>query len=212
MTIMLVATSCAFAASAPVRISGQRAVDAAMPAVPRATHSVSVKLFHFSGSRWRTDDIVEALARAAGLLSTCGVAVTGAVINEVEAPRRFHFYYTPLSRELLRTIRAPKPAVFFVEDTRNDPAFDAEAIGRSNSTTRPELADTIWVAYGSRDLPYAIAHELVHVLSDSGEHSEEPGNLMHDETAPQNSRLSSAQCERLLTVGEANGLLKRMTK
>jgi hypothetical protein len=183
-----------------------------MPPVPGATHSMHVKLFHFAGSRWRTDEIVDALARAAGLISACGVAVTGAQVNEVEAPRRFHFYFTPLSRELLRAIAAPRPAIFFVEDTRNDPAFDAEAIGRSNSANRPELADTIWVAYGTRDLPYAIAHELVHVLSDSGEHSEEPGNLMHDETSPQNSRLSPAQCERLVSAGVAHGLLEPIAK
>jgi hypothetical protein len=173
---------------------------------------MSVKLFHFTGSRWRTDDIVDALARAASLISTCGVTVTSAQINEVEAPRRFHFYFTPLSRELLRTIDAARPAIFFVEDTRNDPAFDAEAIGRSNSSNRPELVDTIWVAYGTRDLPYAIAHELVHVLSDSGEHSAEPGNLMHDETSPQNSRLSRAQCERLISTGVAHGLLQPIAK
>ena len=52
-----------------------------------------------------------------------------------------------------------------------------------------------------------MTHELVHVLMDSGEHSEEPDNLMRDETAPGNSRLSMAQCKRLREVGTANGLL-----
>jgi hypothetical protein len=102
-----------------------------------------------------------------------------------------------------------RPAVFFVQDTKNQPAYDGEAIGRANSATRPELADTVWLAYGARQLPQALAHELVHVLSDSGEHSDEPGNLMRDETSPDNTRLTAAQCDSLRSRGEANGLLTR---
>ena len=58
----------------------------------------------------------------------------------------------------------------------------------------------------------ALAHaelRIVHVLSDSGEHSDEPGNLMRAETAPGNDTLTAAQCERLRSRGEANGLLRR---
>jgi hypothetical protein len=104
-------------------------------------------------------------------------------------------------------MQVQKPAIFFVQDTRNDPAFDAEAIGRSNAAGRPELVDTIWVAYGARDLAHAIAHELVHVLADSGEHSDAPGNLMRDETSPSNIALTAAQCRRVIAHGTANGLL-----
>jgi hypothetical protein len=127
----------------------------------------------------------------------------------VEAPQRFRFYSTPVSRALMRMLTPQRPAIFFVEDTRNRAAFDAEAIGRANSATRPELADTVWVAHGARDLVLALAHELVHVLSDSGEHSADPGNLMRDETSPQNVKLTAGQCERLRARGEANGLLER---
>lgn len=59
----------------------------------------------------------------------------------------------------------------------------------------------------ARDLPFALAHELAHVLSDSGEHSEEPRNLMRAATSPENTRLSEAQCRRLRERGAANGLL-----
>lgn len=144
---------------------------------------------------------------AAGLLRQCGVALSRAELRVVQAPRRFHVYFTPVSRELLARLPVPRPAVFFVDDTRNEPAFDAEAIGRGNSAARPELADTVWVAYGARDVAQVVAHELVHVLSDSGEHSEAPDNLMRVETAPRNTRLSAAQCDRLRARGEANGLL-----
>ena len=79
----------------------------------------------------------------------------------------------------------------------------------SNAKTRPELANTIWFAYGARDLPLALAHELVHVLSDNGDHSDAPDNLMRPETSPGNTRLTDAQCSLLRRVAEPNGLLTR---
>lgn len=60
----------------------------------------------------------------------------------------------------------------------------------------------------TRDPGVALAHELAHVLMDSGEHSEEEGNLMHEETSPRNVSLSAPQCERLRETGSRNGLLK----
>ena len=120
---------------------------------------------------------------------------------------RFRIYRTPAARELARTLRPQAPAVYFLDDTRQDPAFDAEAIGRSNSRTRPELADTVWITHPTRDPGIALAHELVHVLMDSGEHSVEPGNLMRDETSPESTHLSAAQCARIRDTGTPNGLL-----
>ena len=182
-----------------------------LPALPNATHELRFTAYNFRGTRWTNAAIEEALISSASLLGQCGVAVVHAELRLIDAPRRFHYYHTPESRELLRWIDAPRPALFFVEDTKNDPAFDAEAIGLANSKPRPELVNTVWVAYGARDLPYAIAHELVHLLSNSGEHSREAGNLMRTETARGNDKLTDAQCERLRTRGEANGLLTRAT-
>jgi hypothetical protein len=173
------------------------------------THRLRLHLYAFAGTRWQPGDIVAAVGEAMPLLAQCGVALAGAELTLIEAPREFHFYSTPVAARLLRAMKAPRPAVFFVEDTRNEPAFDAEAIGRSNSLQRPELADTVWVAHGARDLPLALAHELVHLLSDSGEHSSAPANLMLPDTSPANTHLSAAQCERLRTRGTANALLER---
>ena len=150
------------------------------------------------------------MPRAAELLAQCAIALSRIEVAWLEAPRRFRYYYTPDSRDLMRRLDAPRPALFFVEDARNEPAYDAEAIGLANSPRRPELANTVWIAYGARDVAHAIAHELVHVLADSGEHSSEPDNLMRDETSPTNVRLTPAQCARVRGRGEANGLLARM--
>ena len=168
---------------------------------------LSISLHTFAGSRWSQEEVLAAGVDAAGLLAQCGVFLARAELCVVEAPRRFHFYSTGVSRELLRRMPVSKPAVFFAEDTHNRPAYDAEAIGRGNAAGRPELADTVWVVHGARDLPLVLAHELVHVLSDSGEHSEAPGNLMREDTSTSATHLSESQCERLRSRAAANGLL-----
>jgi hypothetical protein len=178
-----------------------------LPATPGATHELRLSLYAFRGSLWTQREIEPAVLDAARLIAQCGVALAGAELRLLEAPRRFHFYSTPVARELLQDLQVSKPAIFFVDDTLNRPAYDAEAIGRANAANRPELANTVWVAHGARDLPLALAHELAHVLSDSGEHSDEPGNLMRAETSPENTRLSAVQCRRLRERGQANGLL-----
>lgn len=181
-----------------------------LPRPPAATaYTLELNLYTFDGTRWRPDDIQAALPQGAALLAACSIAVTHAVLRVLDAPRRFHFYSTPVSRELLHEFPFSKPAIVFVEDTLNRPAYDAETIGLANAGTRPELANTLWVAYGARDLPWALAHELVHLLADSGEHSEEQGNLMRDETSPGNTRLTAGQCARMQSQGTAHGLLKR---
>lgn len=177
------------------------------PAPAGASHELRLSLYAFRGTRWSSQEILAALPEGAGLLGQCGVALSRAELHVVEAPSRFRYYHTPVSRELLRWLKVSRPALFFVDDTRNNPAFDAEAIGRENAVTRPELADTVWIAHDARDLPQTIAHELVHVLSNDGTHSDEPGNLMRATTSRRNTRLTEAQCARLRSRGEANGLL-----
>ncbi len=128
-------------------------------------------------------------------------------IQSVVAPNHLDFS-TPAARELARAHPVVKPAVYLVRGTKNRPAFDAEAIGRANSRTRPEIADTVWMTAAARDPGIALAHELAHVLMDSGEHSEEEGNLMREETSPRNTTLAAAQCARLREAGSRNGLLR----
>lgn len=177
-----------------------------------ASHALSLSLVLFRGGRWAQAQIDAAVLQSARLLAQCGVGLSPVQLSVVQAPAHFHVYSTPVSRELLRRLPLAKPAIFFVDDTRNDPAFDAEAIGRANAGNRPELADTVWIAHGARDLPFVLAHELVHLLSDSGAHSTEPQNLMSTETSPRNTRLSADQCDRLRSRGEANGLLARAAR
>jgi hypothetical protein len=175
---------------------------------PLVTHEFSLTLAYFSDGGWRQDALLEIAVHAAGILAQCGVSLTQIDIARIAAPQRYRYFATPLSRQVARALQLPKPTVYFVIDTLQQPAYDAEAIGRGNSGTRPELADTVWITRATRDPGIALAHELAHVLMDSGEHVEEPGNLMRAETTAENTRLNAGQCERLRATGTGNELLR----
>jgi hypothetical protein len=179
------------------------------PKTAAATHELRLSLYAFKNSRWQPDEIVAAVLEALPMISQCGIAVASVELRVLDAAVKYRFFSTPVSREFLRDYAVTKPALLFVDDTYSNPAYDAEAIGLSNAESRPELSNTIWFAYGARDLPHAIAHELVHVLSDNGDHSNAPDNLMRPATSPTSTRLTDAQCSRMRTVAESNGLLVR---
>jgi hypothetical protein len=207
--LVFVASTTAVAADA-VRVVETRSVPPEnFPKVAAATHDLKLSLYTFKNSRWQPDEIVAAVLEALPMVSQCGVAIASVELRVLDAPVKYRFFATPVSRELLREFAVTKPALLFVDDTYSTPAYDAEAIGLSNAESRPELSNTIWFAHGARDLPHAIAHELVHVLSDNGEHSNAPDNLMRPATSPSSTRLTDLQCNRMRTVAETNGLLTR---
>lgn len=179
----------------------------ALESNPAASHQLRLTLAYF-GDDWTPDAIQSALREGAAILAQCKIGMTQADLVRVDAPARFRDYYTPVSRELAQALALPRPTIYFVAGTRQQPAFEAEAIGRGNSGSRPELRDTVWVTRGARDLGIVLAHELAHVLMDSGAHSAEPGNLMREDTRPGSTRLDGAQCERLRKTASANGLLR----
>jgi Zn-dependent protease with chaperone function len=158
--------------------------------------------------RWDDAEVTAALRSAAKILAQCQIRITGADLLRITVPEPHRFFETPRSRELARALALPKPTLFFTAGTRQVPAFDAEAIGRGNSRSRPELTDTVWIARGARDLDLVIAHELAHVLMDSGAHDNTPGNLMAEHTSPQNTHLNAAQCAQMRNTGTRNGLLR----
>ena len=177
-----------------------------------ATHRLQLALFTFRDTSWRPEPILQAVRDAAPILAQCGLWVERAELVSLDGgDPRLRDLFTPVSRELVRRMRPAKPAVFFVRDTRHQPVFDAEAFGRGNTATRPELAGTVWITAQIRDLAVALAHELAHVLMDSGEHAYEPGNLMREDTSPQNTQLAAAQCERIVARGAENGWLQRVS-
>jgi len=176
-----------------------------------ATHRLQLELFMFHDTPWRPEAILQAVRDIEPILAQCGVWLEHAELKSLDGGEPgLRYLATPVSRELVRRMQPAKPAVFFVRDTRHRPVFDAEAFGRGNTATRPELAGTVWITAQVSDLPVALAHELAHVLMDSGEHSLEPGNLMREATAPDATRLAPEQCRRIVTNGAENGWLQRM--
>ncbi|MCG6874429.1 MAG: hypothetical protein LJE97_05010 [Betaproteobacteria bacterium] len=175
---------------------------------PPATHRLRLEMAMMRAAGWSSEQILDATKRAVRILAQCGIRTTFVALYEFDGPARYRYLATPVSRDLARRVRLARPAVFFVADTLNQPAFDAEAIGRANSRSRPEMTDTVWITAGTRDLANVMAHELAHVLADSGEHSDLPGNLMREETAAESTSLTSSQCRRVTENGTANGLLQ----
>ena len=172
------------------------------------THRMQLAIVMLENAGWTRQRAMLALLQAQPILGQCGVALDRVEFHVVEVPASYLDFSTPAARELARAYPVARPTVYLVRDTRSRPAFDAEAIGRGNSGTRLEIADTVWMTAAVRDPGIAFAHELAHVLMDSGEHSSEAGNLMRDETSARNKSLSAAQCARLRDTGRANGLLK----
>jgi hypothetical protein len=173
------------------------------------THRLTLSVVHLEGSGWEPARFLDVLRQAGEILSQCDIAVGGVEWVSLSTPPRFLDFSTPVARELAVAAPVRRPAIYLVRNTLNRPAFQAEAIGRGNSRNRPELIDTVWITVGTRDPGIALAHELAHVLMNSGEHSDEPDNLMRDETSGANTKLSVAQCERMRSTAIENRLLQR---
>lgn len=204
-TLLLVSTA-ALPQAAPAQRQAPAAAKKGVPAkTTHLLHLTAVKLEH---SGWTDQRVLSVLRSAGRVLARCGVKLERVELISLAVPPGYVDVGTPVSRALVRDYRVARPAVYFVPDSRNRSDFEAEAFGRGNTRSRPELADTVWITASARDPGIALAHELAHVLMDSGEHSEEPGNLMRDETTPKNTALTPAQCARMRDIATGNGLLK----
>ena len=173
---------------------------------PAHAHTVALDLVVVSGAQWRVPEILRAVRRAAGILAQCDVVVNRARLRMIEAPRRYRYLHDAWSRRLVQRLDPSRPAVFFVEETLREPAFEAEAFGQSNTRHMRTLRDTVWITRAARDVGDVLAHELFHVLADLGRHETDPGNLMNERVTGGNTRLHDWQCERMRKVATAFGL------
>ena len=169
-------------------------------------HSIGLDVVVLSGAGWQVSEIHRAVRRAAEILGQCEVSVARARMRVVEAPRRYRYLHDTWSRRLVRRLDPSRPAVFFVEETLRQPAFEAEAFGQGNTRRMPALRDTVWITRAAKNVGIVLAHELFHVLADLGRHETAPGNLMNERVADGNTRLHDWQCERLRRVATAFGL------
>ena len=173
---------------------------------PAHAHTIELDLVVVSGASWRVSDVLRAVRRTAGILAQCEVAVARTRLRMVEAPRRYQYLHDTWSRRLVQRLDPSRPAVFFVEETLREPAFEAEAFGQANTRHAPWMRDTVWITRAAKDVGVVLAHELFHVLADLGRHETAPGNLMNERVGDANTRLHDWQCERLRKVATAFGL------
>ena len=173
---------------------------------PAHAHAIALDLVVVSGAGWRVPEILRAVRRTAGILAQCEVAVDRARLRMIEAPRRYRYLHDAWSRRLVQRLDPSRPAVFFVEETLREPAFEAEAFGQANTRRTPVMRDTVWITRAAEHVGVVLAHELFHVLADLGRHETAPGNLMNERVGGANTRLHDWQCERLRKVATAFGL------
>ena len=152
--------------------------------------------------------MLESLAAAARIYRQCGVRFGEVSIQLLRVPRGLRYYDTANAIALMKALAPTTPAVWFMRDTLQEPAFDAETIGRSNVMRGSGLLNTIWMTSQIDHRGVALAHELYHLLANTGAHVAEKDNLLHSQTSAKSTLLWDWQCERLLKVGGAFELLK----
>jgi len=161
------------------------------------------------GSGWTEAEVPALINQVNAVLAQCGIRLSSVEIVTLRVPDRLLDFDAATAQTLINQSPLSKPAVVLVRDTLRRPAFEGEAFGRANTFHRPWLRDTIWLTYGISDPQVGLAHELFHVLGNSGEHVDEPGNLMQTRTDPAATALNETQCERARNSGLANNLLKK---
>lgn len=156
---------------------------------------------------WDENMFHSALRQMATILSQCDIAIPRINVYLFDVPERYKDFHSPRSNELAGAIGIGQPTIFFIRDSLQKIAFDASTFGKSNIKSHTELQDTIWVLSNARDLGISLAHELVHVLLDSGVHTHAANNLMQENTSKKNIQLSTKQCRAIIDTGLVGKLL-----
>lgn len=169
---------------------------------------VPLTLLWIEGAGWKLEDLVAAVAGAARIYRQCGLRFTDVSIRLLRAPRGMHYYDTDNAIALTKALSPTAPAAWFMRDTLQHPSFDAQAVGRSNTPRGSGLMNSLWMTAHLEHPAIALAHELYHILANTGAHVPESGNLMNLNTSPDASMLWEWQCERLIKTGSAFKLIK----
>ena len=92
VTALLLVVGTAALAAEPVRVVETLAVPKEqLPVARGASHDLQLSLYTFQGTRWVPHEILAAVLDSVRALAQCGVALAGAELRLLAAPRRFHF-------------------------------------------------------------------------------------------------------------------------
>jgi hypothetical protein len=158
--------------------------------------------------RWSYQGIEQTVQTAYDILGQCGITTGDISIHSFAGEDYLRDLSTGGSRTLLEAASMTNLRVVFARDTRMLDPFTGEAFGLGNTRKRPWLTNSVWLMLDVEDTGIALAHELYHVISNSGEHVEGAGNLMQSRTDVDNLALTTQQCQRALVNGLANQLLQ----
>ena len=150
--------------------------------------------------RWQLADIRGALEQADEILGACDIRVGSSEAFRVLGPDYVKDLSTGTAHTVLTTFQQFRPSagsikLVFSRDSRMAVPFEAEAFGEGNTRRRPWMRNSVWLTHGARDLGITLAHEIFHILMNSGEHTNLSGNLMSEETHADNTGLTKYQCE-----------------
>jgi hypothetical protein len=159
-------------------------------------------------SRWSHQRVEQAVRQAYEILAQCSIVAGKMSIHAVDAEDYLRDLSTGSAHTLFQATGTGQVSVVFARDTRMQAAFDGEAFGLGNTRMRPWLAPSVWLMLGVDDPGVALAHELYHVIANSGEHVAGVANLMQGRTRPESTELTPEQCQFAQVNGIANLLLQ----
>ncbi len=158
--------------------------------------------------RWDRDRYAGALRQAFEILAQCDIVAGEISLRALRGEDYLRDLSTGSAHTLLTAAATRHATVVFARDTRMAFQFSGEAFGFANTARRPWLANSVWLMLDVDDAGIALAHELFHVLANSGAHVEDRPNLMQPRTRPESVELTPEQCQQARSVGKANGLLR----
>jgi hypothetical protein len=157
---------------------------------------------------WEYRRIEQTVRKAYDLLAQCGVSAGTTSIYAIQGEDYLRDLSTGGAHTLFKSVDSQRLKVVFARDTRMQQAFSGEAFGAGNTRSRPWLRNSVWLMLDIEDVAIALAHELFHVIANSGEHVEASDNLMQSRTHAGNTRLTPEQCQLAISYGLANHLLQ----
>jgi hypothetical protein len=159
-------------------------------------------------SRWTRQKVELALQETFDTLGQCGIGAGEISVRRVDSADYLRDLSTGGARTLLGAAKTDNATIVFARDTRMQAQFTGEAFGIANTRMRPWLTNSVWLMLDVDDPGIALAHELYHVLANSGDHVEGGANLMQGRTRPDSTKLTSPQCRLALETGAENRLLE----
>ncbi len=179
--------------------------------VNAADHILPLTLFAL-GDSWSSDSIRASVEQATTLLSQCDILMPSLELQRISAADYLMDLSVSNGHTLFSKLRPagqkhPVAVVFARDTTMLDP-YDGEAFGEGNTRRRHWMRNSVWLTNGIRDAGIALAHELFHVLANSGEHSRIVGNLMQASTSDAASTLTDEQCHLALANALAENLIR----